>query len=68
MKALAERQLRTSEIERAMKQIWVPVSKQFGEQVFRAIMPGKKAIDFGRTNPITEDYWFSWVEKLLKHL
>ena len=66
MKTIAERQLRTDAIEKAMKLIWIPVSKQFGEDTFRGIMPGKKAIDFGRSNPITEDYWFSWVEKLLK--
>ena len=66
MKALAEKPLRSAEIEKALLKIWVPVSKQFGEQTFKELMPSTKAIDFGRTNPITTDYWFSWVEKMLK--
>lgn len=66
MKQSAEKQIRSTEIEKALKQVYYPVGKHFGEQTFKALMPGKKAIDFGRSNPITEDYWFAWVEKLLK--
>jgi len=66
MKSVAERPLRKDETEKAIVKVWVPVSKQFGEYTFRALMPAQKAINFGRSNPITEDYWFAWVEKLLK--
>lgn len=62
----ANKPVKEEEIEKAIKKIWVPVSKNFGEQTFRQLMPGKKAIDFGRSNPITEDYWLAWVEKLIK--
>ncbi len=96
MKAIAERKLRTDSIEKAMKLIWVPVSKHFGEQTFRAIMPAEKSLKFepnvqglvrptniggtprsvigltpkpplpGMVSPVTTDYWFAWVEKLIK--
>lgn len=66
MKQAAEKQIRSTEIEKALKQVYYPVGKHFGEQTFKALMPWKKAIDFGRSNPITEDYWFAWVEKMLK--
>ena len=66
MKAIADRPIRSEAIEKALKNIYTTVGKQFGEQTIRQLVPEQKAINFGRTNPITTDYWFAWTEKLLK--
>jgi SPP1 gp7 family putative phage head morphogenesis protein len=66
MKAVADRPIRSEAIEKALKNIYATVGKQFGEQTIRQLVPDQKAINFGRTNPITTDYWFAWTEKLLK--
>lgn len=46
MKALAEKPLRSAEIEKALLKIWVPVSRQFGTETFNSLMPVSKSLKF----------------------
>ena len=62
MQHVASKNLRSDEIEKALRQVYAPVGRYFGDQTYNQLKQGQKAL----TTPITEDYWFAWVEKLLK--
>jgi len=70
MQQVASKQVRSNDIEKAIRQIYAPVGKYFGEQTYKELKPAQKRLGSatinGLTTPITEDYWFAWVEKMLK--
>jgi hypothetical protein len=58
MAALAEKPLKSERIAKAMKQIYAPVGKHFGEQTYKQLLPTSKSIKFtpnvqGLTTPVT---------------
>ena len=66
MIALSEKPIKSATIEAAMKKVYSPIGKQFGDQTYNSLKPKQKAVNTALLTPITEDYWFSWVEKLIK--
>jgi len=64
MMDVAEHAIKSEEIENALKQIYVPVSKHFGQQTYEEL---KKQAGLKRRPPnVEQDYWFAWVDKVFR--
>ena len=64
MTEAANKEVRSEETERALRKIYVPVAKHFGQQTYEAVskLKPKKA----KPENIEEDYWLTWVDKIIK--
>ena len=61
---IAEHEIKSDTIEKSLKQIYVPVSKHFGQQSYEEI---KKRAWLKRKPPnFEEDYWTAWVDKIFR--
>lgn len=64
MLEVANKMLKNDKIESAMVQIYVPISKHFGQQSYEEVK--KQHPTKARPANIEEDYWVTWVNRNMK--